>query len=230
MEMAENPDVQPAKRQFMLDTVTFRNAMPGIIDRLSAMLDSEKNSEILDAIVGDTLFYFQHQMRGKSPKAEDMEKVRSFFERILQRGVLTQKQADSGVMGYVQTHSADEVVANLERINAALAQTHHVASLQNKYSLAFKSPRLQTLFIQSIVDELEAVDDSEFDGYFLGPLSIGLEHTGPTLLNPASQEVIRAFLRDRESRYNEEGIAANKKDYHRGFTAPSYNKVKAILK
>jgi hypothetical protein len=169
-------------------------------------------------------------MRGKSPEAEDIEKVRTFFERVLQKTMLTQKQADWGVLGFVQTHTADEVIANLDIINAALAQTNHVASIQNKYSLAFKSSKLQSLYMQSMVDELMIVDNSDLDSYLLGPLSMGLENTGVALLTPESQEIIRAFLRERETRYSAEGIIAHKKDYHRGITFGVYKKVKEILK
>ncbi|MGQ3891772.1 hypothetical protein [Legionella sp. CNM-4043-24] len=230
MEFAKNPDVKIEKRQFMLDTAIAQDAMPGIIDELIRMFAVERDPEMIDTIVSRMYLYFQYNVRNKSPKTEDMEKIRRFFELVLQSDKLTQKQAERGVQGYVDSHSADEVVANLDRINAALTQTNHVASIQTKYLLAFKSPRLQTLYIQSIVDELMAANDSDLDSYFLGPLSIGLENTGSSLLNLESQEIIRGFLRSRESRYSAEGIMANKKDHYRGMTAIEYNKVKKMLK
>ncbi|WP_230849019.1 hypothetical protein [Legionella saoudiensis] len=125
-------------------------------------------------------------------------------------------------MGFVDTHTSDEILQNLDKIDTQLAVATHPASITLKYKIAHKSKALQSIYIKSIVNELREANNSDLDSYFFGPLTIGYKGTGKNLLEPESRQTVIAYLNEVHHKYTAKDIKSNSDDFHRGTTAPFY--------
>lgn len=228
LAFALDPKVDPLKRYFFLDDITATDNQPGIVDTLIHLNRDDQSEEMRGIAANRLMHYYETYVRGKT-KPDDLVKIKQFFADFLNAGRYTEREADAAASVFIDAFSPDEVMANLDRIDAALRVVTQKHAIQHRYSLMFKSPTLQARYMQAIVDQLVSAGDSDLDSFLFGPLSIGLENSGKTLLLPETQDILRGFLRLRAERYADEHLLDDKKDFFRLTTAPLYKQVRDII-
>lgn len=220
MRFAYDDSLDDIKRGAMIDKITSKISDFDLVNKLLKLYDLTDNEEVKNKIVSGLMYHTQGELR-EHPNSKDTELLKNFFQRLIGEK-LNQRCADWATMGYIDTHKADEISQNLDKIDAQLAVATHPASITLKYKLVHKSKELQAIYIQSIVDELRAANDSDLDSYFFGPLAIGYQGTGVNLLEPDAKQIVINYLNEVNYKYTPEGIAENPDDFHRGSTAPYY--------
>ncbi len=220
MRFAYDESLNDIKRGAMIDKITSKISDVDLVPKLLRLYDETDHEEVKNKIVSGLMFHVQGELR-EHPNTRDQELLKSFFHRLIGEK-LNQKSADWATMGFIDTHSADETLQNLDKIDAQLATATHPASITLKYKLVHKSKELQSIYIKSIVDELRAANNSDLDSYFFGSLAIGYQGTGKNLLDPESKQIVVNYLDEVHYKYTSKGIKANPDDFHRGTTAPYY--------
>lgn len=220
MRFAYNDNLNDAKRGAMIDKITSKVSDIDLVPKLLRLYDETNREEVKNKIVSGLMFHVQGELRERS-NAKDNELLRNFFHRLINEK-LNSRCADWATMGFIDTHTADEIIQNMDKIDAQLATATHPASITLKYKLVHKSKFLQPIYINSIVNELREANDSDLDSYFFGPLAIGYQGTGKNLLEPESKTIVLNYLDEVRYKYISEGIKANPNDFHRGTTAPYY--------
>ena len=220
MRFAYDDSLNDIKRGAMIDKITSKASDIDLVSKLLRLYEETDREEVKNKIVSGLMFHVQGELR-EHPNVRDKELLRGFFHRLIGEK-LNQRCADWATMGFIDTHTADEALQNLDKIDAQLAAATHPASITLKYKLVHKSKELQSIYIKSIVDELREVDDSDLDSYFFGPLAIGYQGTGKNLLEPESKQIVVNYLDGVRYKYTSKGIKANPGDFHRGTTAPYY--------
>jgi hypothetical protein len=219
MRFAYDGSLSDIKRGILIDKITSKATDTDLVPKLLQLYEETDREEVKNKIVSGLMFHVQGELR-EHPNSSDYELLRNFFHRLIGEK-LNPKCADWATMGFIDTHTADEVSQNLDKIDAQLAVANHTASITLKYKLVHKSKELQPIYIQSIIKELREANDADLDSYFFGPLAIGYEGTGKNLLDRESKELVIEYLKEVKYKYTKEGIA-NSDDLHRGSTAPSY--------
>src|SRR5690606_33493838 len=116
--------------------------------------------------------------------------LKSFFAELLDSQLLNSEMADNAIRGFIDTHSADEIMANQDKIEKWLPITNHYSSIMLKYTLVHRSKELQRIYIKSSVQELREAINSDLDSYLFGPLVIGHEGSGKDFLEPESKQIV----------------------------------------
>lgn len=220
MRFAYDDGLSDVKRGAMIDKITSKVSDVDLVPKLLRLYGETEHEEVKNKIVSGLMFHVQGDLR-EHPSARDKELLRSFFHKLIGEK-LNQRCADWATMGFIDTHTADETLQNLDKIDAQLAVATHPASITLKYKLVHKSKELQSIYIKSIVDELREANNSDLDSYFFGPLAIGYQGTGKHLLEPDSKQMVINYLNEVRYKYTSKGIKANPDDFHRGTTAPYY--------
>ncbi len=220
MRFAYDDGLSDVKRGAMIDKITSKTSDIDLVPKLLRLYDETDREEVKNKIVSGLMFHVQGELR-EHPSARDKELLRGFFHRLIGEK-LNQRCADWATMGFVDTHTADETLQNLDKINAQLAVATDPASITLKYKLVHKSKELQSIYIKSIVDELREANNSDLDSYFFGPLAIGYQGIEKNLLEPDSKQTVINYLNEVRYKYTSKGIKANLGDFHRGTTAPYY--------
>lgn len=206
----------------MIDRLVSRSTEPDLVKKLLTIYNETARMEIKSKIVENLMLYNQQHRIEKSYIENDRSIIKDFFEKLLDDKSLTQHMADTGVRGYIDTHTADEITSNVDKINESLKHVNHHSSVMLKYTLTFKSKELQKIYMKSLVNELKIANDSDLDSYLFGPLSIGYQGTGKNLLEPEAKQVVVDYLKEVQYKYASKGIKANPDDFHRSTTAPYY--------
>lgn len=222
IQLAANPELNDIKRGIMIDRLVSRSTEPDLIKKLLIIYNETDRMEIKSKIVENLMLYNQQHRTDKLYVDNDRSIIKDFFEKFLDDKSFTSHMADTGIRGFVDTHTADEITANLDKINERLKYVNHHSSVMLKYALTFKSKELQKIYIKSLVNELRKVNDSDLDSYLFGPLSISYQGTGKDLLEPESKHMVMEYLKKVSYKYTQKGIKASPNDAHRVTTAPYY--------
>jgi len=220
MRFAYDESLNDVKRGAMIDKITSKVSDVDLVPKLLRLYDETDHEEVKNKIVSGLMFHVQGELRAH-PSARDKELLRGFFHRLIGEK-LNQRCADWATMGFIDTHTADETLQNMDKIDAQLAVATHPASITLKYKLVHKSKELQSIYIKSIVEELRETNNSDLDSYFFGPLAIGYQGTGKHLLEPDSKQMVINYLNEVRYKYTSKGVKANQEDFHRSTTAPYY--------
>lgn len=220
MRFAYDDSLNDVKRGAMIDKITSKASEVDLVPKLLRLYDETDREEVKNKIVSGLMFHAQGELR-EHPSSRDKELLRNFFHKLIGEK-LNQHCADWATMGFIDTHTPDEIIQNLDKIDTQLATATHPASITLKYKLVHKSKTLQPIYIKAIVDELRAANNSDLDSYFFGPLAIGYQGTGKNLLDPESRQTVINYLEEVRYKYTSKGIKANPDDFHRGTTAPYY--------
>lgn len=222
MQFAYNSNLKDIKRGIMIDRLITENKEPDLVKKLLNLYYETDSLEVKNKIVQDLMLYNQRQRDIKSFISNDQPILKNFFTELLDSKSLNPKMADDAIRGYIDTHSAEEIMASLDKINKWLPATGHYSSIMLKYTLVFKSKELQSIYVKSIIDELRKANNSDLDSYLFGPLSIGYQNSGSKLLEPASKQIVLDYLTEVGYKYTPKGIKDNPEDIHRRTTAPYY--------
>ncbi|KTC65755.1 Uncharacterised protein (plasmid) [Legionella adelaidensis] len=220
MRFAYDSNLNVVKRGAMIDKITSKATEIDLVPKLLKLYDETDPEEVKNKIVSGLMFHVQGELR-EHPNPRDKELLRYFFHKLIGEK-LNQHCAGWATMGFIDTHTADETIQNLDNIDTQLAIATHSTSIMLKYKLVHKSKVLQPIYIRSIIDELREANNSDLDSYFFGPLAIGYQGTGRTLLEPESKQMVINYLNEVRYKYTSKGIKANPDDFHRGTTAPYY--------
>ena len=227
MRLAYDNKLNDTRRGVMIDRLIIKGAEPDLVPKLLKLYYETDHSEIKTKIISGLTSYNQVNLR-KKPNIRDKELLKNFFSELISE-TLNQHSSGDAALGFIQTHSADEIMLNLDKIDAQLKRATHNDSIIIKYSLVYMSKKLQTIYIKSIVQELREANSADLDDYFFGPLSIGYNGTGKDLLLPESQDLVIDYLKEVRYKYTAQGIQDNIKDPSRGITSIDYfNLLKAM--
>lgn len=222
MQLAANNELNDVKRGIMIDRLVSRSEEPDLIKKLLTIYNETDREEIKSKIIENIMLYNQQHSNAKEYIAHELPMVKDFFETLLDSNSLTQHMADTGVRGFIDTHTADEISNKSEKINEWLKHVTHNSSVMLKYSLTFKSKALQKIYMKSLIDELKQTNDSDLDSYLFGPLSIAYKNSGKNLLEPESKQIVMDYLKEVRYKYTQQGIKSNPSDIHRQTTSPYY--------
>jgi hypothetical protein len=222
MQFASSPSLNDTKRGIMIDRLIADDVEPDLVKKLLTLYKETDNIEVKNKIVQGLMLYNQRHRNVKSYIASGRPLLKAFFAELLDVGTLNNKTADDAIRGFIETHSPEEIMVNLDEINKWLPSVGHYSSIMLKYSLAHKSKELQRIYIKSIVTELQEANNSDLDSYFFGPLSMGYQGAGENLLEPESKQVVVDYLNEVHDKYTPKGIKTNPSDSHRITTAPYY--------
>lgn len=226
MQFAYDSNLNDVKRGIMIDRLIAEDTEPDLVKKLLKLYSESDSIEVKNKIVQGLMLYNQRHRNVKSYINNEQPLLKVFFTELLNSKSLTPKMADDGVRGFIDTHSPDEVMANLDKINKWLREVDHYSSIMLKYTLVHKSKSLQRIYMKSIVKELREANNSDLDSYLFGPLSIGYKGTGKNLLEPESKQMVIDYLHEVRHKYSPQGIQANPNDSHRITTAPYYFELK----
>ncbi len=222
MRLAYDSNLNDVKRSIMIDRLIADDAEPELVKKLLKLYGETDNIEVKNKIVQGLMLYDQRHRNFKSYINNEQPLLKVFFAELLDYKSLTSKMADDTIRGFIDAHSPEEIIANLDKINKWLPTTGHYSSIMLKYTLVFKSKELQRIYIKSIINELHEANNSDLDSYLFGPLSIGYQGSGKGLLELESKQLVAEYLKEVRHKYTSKGIKANPDDFHRGTTAPYY--------
>lgn len=222
MQLASNPELNDVKRGIMIDRLVSRSEEPDLVKKLLSIYNETDSTEVKSKIVENLMLYNQQHRNDKVYIANDMLIIKDFFKHLLDEKTLTPHMADTGLRGFIDTHTADEITNNLDKIDGWLTRVNHYSSVMLKYALTFRSKELQKTYMNSIIKELKLANDSDLDSYLFGPLSIAYRAKGKDLLQPESKQVVKEYLMLVHHKYTAQGIKASPDDMHRNTTAPYY--------
>jgi hypothetical protein len=175
---------------------------------LLKLYEKTDRKEIKKHIISGLMFYNQLQLR-KNPNEKNKILLKHFFSKLLYEKHDPQS-TDWITMGFIDSHTTEEIVKNLDKINDQLASMSHKSSIILKYSLVYQSKELEPIYIRSIIDELRKANNADLDDFFFGPLSIGYNGTGKDLLLPESRKMVIDYLKEVRHKYTPAGIKKNK--------------------
>lgn len=222
MQLAYNPSLNDVKRGIMIDRLIANDAEPDLVKKLLNLYNETDSIEVKNKVVQGLMLYDQRHRNIKSYIHNEQPLLKVFFAELLDSESLNSKMADDAIRGFVDTHSAEEIMINRDKIDKWLPNTGHYSSIMLKYTLVHKSKDLQRIYIKSIVKELREANNSDLDSYLFGPLSMGFQGSGKNLLEPESKQAVVDYLKEVRYKYTSKGIKANPKDKHRSTTAPIY--------
>lgn len=222
MQFAYNSNLNDVKRGIMIDRLIADDNEPDLVKKLLNLYNETDDIEVKNKIVQALMLYNQRHRNVKSYINNDQSLLKIFFAELLHSKSLNSKMADDTIRGFIDTHSAEEIMVNRDKIDKWLPVTGHYSSIMLKYTLVHKSKNLQLIYIKSIVKELREANNSDLDSYLFGPLSMGYQGSGKNLLEPESKQVIVDYLKQVQHKYTPQGIKANPNDSHRTTTAPYY--------
>lgn len=222
MQFAYNSNLNDVKRGIMIDRLIADDNEPDLVKKLLNLYTETDNIEVKNKIVQGLMLYNQRHRNNKPFVKNDQPLLKVFFAELLDSKALNSKMADNTIRGFIDTHSSEEIMTNLDKIDKWLPTTGHYSSIMLKYTLVHKSKELQRIYIKSIIAELRKANNSDLDSYLFGPLSMGYQGTGKNLLEPESKQVVVDYLKEVRYKYTPQGIKAAPKDTHRSTTAPYY--------
>lgn len=224
MRLAYDDTLNDFKRGIMIDRITMRGTEPDLVPKLLKLYDETDNDEVKYRIISGLMSYNQVNLRD-NPNSKDKALLKAFFFKLIHETLNATSAADVA-LGFIQTHSIDEITPNLEKIDAQLKVSAHHSSITTKYLLVHQSKELQTIYIKSILDELRAADSEELDDYFFGPLTIGYNGSGKDLLSPENTRLILDYLKEVHYKYSTKGIKINRqKEASHQITSTDYHKL-----
>jgi len=222
MQFAYNANLNDVKRGIMIDRLIADDSEPDLVKKLLNLYNETDNVEVRNKIVQGLMFYNQRHRNNKPFVKNDEPLLKVFFADLLDSKSLNSKMADDAIRGFIDTHTSEEIMMNLDKIDKWLPTTGHYSSIMLKYTLVHKSKELQRIYIKSIVAELRKANNSDLDSYLFGPLSMGYQGTGKNLLESESKQVVVDYLKAVRYKYTPQGIKAAPTDTHRNTTAPYY--------
>ncbi|KTD24590.1 MULTISPECIES: hypothetical protein [Legionella] len=229
MQLAANPELNDIKRGIMIDRLVSRSTEPDLVKKLLSIYYETDRVEVKSKIVENLMLYNQQHITEKSYVVNEQPLLKNFFEQLLENQSLTPHMMDTGIRGFIDTHSADEITSNLDKIDEKLAHINHYSSIMLKYALTFKSKELQKIYMESLINELRIADSSDLDSYLFGPLTIAYQSIGKDFLQPESKQVVIDYLKQIRYKYSPQGIKDNTNDTHRKITAHYYFELIKIL-
>jgi hypothetical protein len=152
MRFAYDNRLNDFKRGIMIDRITIRGTEPDLVPKLLKLYNETDNAEVRYRIISGLMSYNQVNLRN-NPNSRDKELLKNFFSELINEK-LSPASSNDVVLGFIQTHSVDEISQNLDKIDAQLKDTSHHSSIMTKYILVHKSKELQNIYVKSILDEL----------------------------------------------------------------------------
>jgi len=207
MRFAYDDKLNDFKRGIMIDRITMRGTEPDLVPKLLKLYNETDNVEVKYRIISGLMSYNQVNLID-NPNSRDKALLRTFFFKLINETLSPTSSADVA-LGFIQTHSVDQIEKNLERIDAQLKVSAHHSSITTKYILVHKSKELQSIYIKSILDELREANSAELDDYFFGPLTIGYNGSGKDLLSPENTKLLVDYLKEVHYKYATKGINEN---------------------
>lgn len=221
MRFAYDENLNEAKRSIMIDRLTSRGDEPDLTSKLIKLYRETSNVSIKESIISGLMIHYQRHL-DLDKQSEEQALLKSFFSELLFEK-LTPKSADNAIRGFVDLHSSDEIMSNIQKIDSQLSYVTHTSSIMLKYSLIHKSKQLQPIYMESLVKELQDTNNSDLDSYLFGPLSLAYQAMGKNLLEPKSKQIVVNYLKEVRYKYSPSNtLQTSINDSHASSTAPYY--------
>jgi hypothetical protein len=201
MQFAYNSHLNDIKRGIMIDRLIADDNEPDLVKKLLNLYNEADSIEVKNKIVQGLMLYNQRHRNNRTFVKNDQPLLKAFFPELLDSKSLNSKMADDTIRGFIDTHSSEEIITNLDKIDKWLPITGHYSSIMLKYTLVHKSKELQRIYIKIIVAELRKANNSDLDSYLFGPLSMGYQGPGKNLLEPESKQVVVDYLKEVRYKY-----------------------------
>ena len=221
MLFAYDENLNESKRSIMIDRLTSKGEEPELTSKLIKLYRETTNQPVKESIISGLMIHYQRHL-DLEKQSEEQTLLKSFFSELLYEK-LTTKATDNAIRGFIDLHTTDEIMSNIQQINFQLSHINHTSSIMLKYSLIHKSRKLQPIYMESLVKELHDTNDSDLDSYLFGPLSLAYESIGKNLLEPKSKQMVVNYLKAVRYKYMPSNmIKTSIKDPHISTTAPYY--------
>jgi len=230
IQFAHDSNLMDIKRGIMIDRLLADDIEPDLVKKLLKLYAETNRIAVKNKIVQALMLYDQRHSNIASYLDDEQPLLKAFFSELLDAKSLNASMADDVIRGVIDTHSPEEITIKRDKIDKWLLSVDHYASIMLKYTLVHQSKAFQSIYIQSIVDELGRANNADLDSYFFGPLSIGYQASGANLLEPQSKQVVIDYLKAVHHKYTAQGIENMGDDAHRITTAPYYFELVKRLK
>ncbi len=215
MRLANDPQLNDIKRGIFIDRLTIGGKDPDTVSKMLKLYDETDSKELKAKIIQGMMIHYQQHL-DLSKNTTDQMLLKSFFATRLEEKINNQV-ASNVVRSFVDLHSTQEVIANMDKINDLLTKMPHESSVMLKISLASKSKEIETIYMKSLIAELKEVNSSDLDGFLFGPLVMAYKQSSKPvsqeILNPESREELIHYLKYVEYKYTDKGLRENTKDH-----------------
>lgn len=132
MRFASSDILNDDRRGIMIDKLTSKGSEPDLVPKLLKLYNDTSHEEVKTKIVSGLVLYNEVHLR-KKLNPRDTELLRSFFSQLINEK-LSQHSANWATTGFVETHSSEEILQNLDKIDSQLLVAGHHPSIMIKYS------------------------------------------------------------------------------------------------
>ncbi|RAP34629.1 hypothetical protein B1207_15205 [Legionella quinlivanii] len=164
-EFLFNPEVNEAKRSVFIDRLAVSNE-PDVISKFISLYDEIHNDEIKSKLVQGLMIYYQNHWE-QTVNTSDFAMLKQFYSKLLNQE-LSPRDADKVIRGFIDLHSASDVRSKLKLIEDRMVGVEPSLQLGLKLELAYKSKKLEDIYIPSIISMLKEYNRSDLDGMFFG--------------------------------------------------------------
>jgi len=220
-QFANNDDVTNIKRGIFIDRLAMSNE-PDIIPKFLKMYEETKIPEIKTKLIQGLMIYYQNHTNEVN-NSSDFETLKKFYSSNLYKK-LPETQRDMIVRGYIDFHTPEEILKNVNQINMQLNNVHPRLVLGLQLTLAHKSAELESIYIPSAIALLTKQNNTDLDDMFFGLTKMGYK----TLRNPQSISQIKSYLKLVSGKYLSVNIA-NDKDPYAASAKESYIQLQQAL-
>ncbi|KTD63272.1 hypothetical protein Lsan_1390 [Legionella santicrucis] len=219
-EFAANTQVNETKRGIFIDRLAVSNEQD-VIPRFLKMYQESKSLEIHSKLIQGLMIYYQNNSHSLD-KTYDNELLKSFYAKMLYQN-LERRDADKIIRGYIDFHSAQEIINSKTQIEQQMVEIEPRLVLGLKLELAYKSLELEKVYIPDVIKMLKKYQRSDLDGMFFGITQLWHKN----LKDKHSIEAIQSYLDFTEKKYMRS--IANTEDLYFSVAKSSFTELKNSL-
>jgi hypothetical protein len=203
---ANDKNVNIIKRGIFIDRLSMTNEQD-IIPKFLKMYDETDNLEIKSKLIQGTMIFYQGHF-AQIKASNDNKLLKEFYTKLLNEK-LSSHDASMVLRGYIDLHSPEEVLNNLNLINNKSDGIEPNLLLGLKLTLVYKSKELERIYIPNIISMLEKSNRSDLDDMFFGIIKMGYQN----LQDPQSIPQIKDYMYSVSNKYMAPALPSQKDHY-----------------
>ncbi|MDF1683924.1 MAG: hypothetical protein P1U36_04620 [Legionellaceae bacterium] len=201
---ANDENVNNIKRGIFIDRLAMSNEKD-VIPRFLKMHAEIDIDELKTKIVQGLMVHYQNNTKSAQ---KNHTSLRKFYTELM-RQKLSNNNADMIIRGYIDTHTANEILANIRQIDMQCKGIEAHLLLGLKHNLALKSQALEQIYVPSMIAMLKKYNRSDLDDMFFGITKMGYKQ----LRDSNSMKQIKAYIDYTSNKYTLLNAANNKDPY-----------------
>lgn len=206
LRFAKSNRLSIEKRTLLMDKLGFAGSVsqiPAVIQLYEQLNDNEEAMLKHQIIASTQNLYQRHDLISKHPKEKAL--LQQFYEKILRQSLSAYDKVIV-IRGLINLSSESYVINNLQAINQSIDEQENKISLQSalklKLALFNKSPQIEPIQIQNILNLLQQENNSELDGILNIHVIDRLSHAGPNGMQQAVKSRIASYLDSVQYQYD----------------------------